>query len=141
MRTAPGPFTASAAVQTDKTTESLKECFTELDAIRGPMPDGDLARGRSYDALRFPAGFETLRGLAGQLTDLAVFELPESFFAEYVPKIQAVSGAAAQAAARKYIVPDTLAIVVVGDLSKIEAGIRAAKFAPVQVLKVDDLVK
>jgi len=38
-------------------------------------------------------------------------------------------------------VPDKVAVVVVGDLAKIEAGIRAANLAPVQVLKVDDLVK
>ena len=58
-----------------------------------------------------------------------------------MPKIQAVTVAQAQAAARKYILPDRLAVVVVGDLAKIEAGIRAASFGPVQVLKVDDLVK
>jgi predicted Zn-dependent peptidase len=141
MRSAPGPFIALSGVQTDKTTEALKEFFAEIDAIRAPMPEADLARGRNYEALSFPSGFETLRGLAGQLTELAVFDLPESFFSDFVPRIQAVTAADAQAAARKHIVPEKLAIVVVGDLAKIEAGIRAAKFAPVQVLKVDDLMK
>ena len=42
---------------------------------------------------------------------------------------------------KKYIVPDKFAIVVVGDLSKIEKGIRDANFAPVKVLSVDDLIK
>jgi zinc protease len=141
MRTTPGPFVADAGVQTDKTTEALKEFLTELEKIRGPMPADDLARGRNYEALGFPAGFETLRGLAGQLTEVAVFRLPDTFLTDYVPRIQAVTAAEAQAAARKYIVPEKLAIVVVGDLATIEAGIRAATFAPVQVLKVDDLVK
>ena len=141
MRSAPGPFVALSGVQTDKTSEALKEFFVEIDAIRGPMPEADLRRGRNYEALGFPSQFETLRGLAAQLTELAVFDLPESFVSDFVPRIQAVTAAEAQAAARKYIVPEKLAVVVVGDLAKIEAGIRAAKLGPVQVLKLDDVMK
>ena len=141
MRAMPGPFTASSGVQTDKTTESLREFFKELDAIREPIPAGDLERGKNYEALGFPEGFETLSGMAGQLTSMAVYGLPATYFNEYVPKIQAVTQAAAQAAAQKYIVPDKLAIVVVGDLSKIEKGIRDANFAPVKILTVDEIIK
>jgi predicted Zn-dependent peptidase len=141
MRQFAGPFTAAAGVQTDKTVESLREFFKELDAIREPMPAADLERGRNYEALGFPSAFETLSGMAGELTSLAVYNLPETFFSDYVPKITAVTAADAQAAAQKYILPGHFAIVVVGDLSKIEAGIRAANFGPVKVLAVDDLVK
>jgi predicted Zn-dependent peptidase len=141
MRAAAGPFQAAAGVQTDKTVESLREFFTELDAIRTPMPAADLARGKNYQALGFPQGFETLTGMAGQLATLAVYGLPDTFFNEYVPKIQAVTIADAQAAARKYVQPDKFAIVVVGDLAKIEKGIRDANFAPVKVLSVDEIVK
>jgi predicted Zn-dependent peptidase len=141
MRASAGPFVATAGVQTDKTTESLKEFFTELEAIRAPIPDAELARGRNYEALSFPSQFETLRGVAAQLAELAVYDLPESFVSDYVPKIQAVTAAEAQTAARTYFVPGSLAVVVVGDLAKIEAGIRAANFAPVQVLTLDDLMQ
>ena len=136
MRASAGPFVANAGVQTDKTTESLKEFFTELEAIRAPIPEAELARGRNYEALSFPS-----QVVDGQLDELAVYDLPESFVTDFVPTIQAVTADQAQAAARKYIVPDKVAVVVVGDLAKIEAGIRAANLAPVQVLKVDDLVK
>ena len=141
MRMAPGPFQAAAGVQTDKTTESLQEFFKELDAIRAPMPEGDLTRGKNYQALGFPSEFETLAGMASQLAQMAVYGLPDTFFNEYVPKIQAVTTAQAQASAQKYIQPDKFAIVVVGDLSKIEKGIRDANFAPVKVLTVDEVVK
>lgn len=141
MRMAAGPFQAAAGVQTDKTVESLREFFAELDAIREPMPESDLTRGKNYQALGFPQGFETLTGMASQLAALAVYGLPDTYFNEYVPKIQAVTVAEAQAAARKYVQPDQFAIVVVGDLSKIEKGIRDANFAPVKVLSVDEIVK
>ena len=141
MRAMAGPFTASSGVQTDKTTESLREFFKEIDAIRAPIPAGDLERGKNYEALGFPEEFETLSGMAGQLTSMAVYGLPETYFNEYVPKIQAVTSDAAHAAAQKYLVPEKFAIVVVGDLSKIEKGIRDANFAPVKILTVDEIIK
>lgn len=141
MRAMAGPFTASSGVQTDKTTESLREFFKEIDAIREPIPAGDLERGKNYEALGFPAGFETLSGMAAQLTSMAVYGLSETYFNEYVPKIQAVTSDAAHAAAQKYLVPEKFAIVVVGDLSKIEKGIRDANIAPVKILTVDEIIR
>ena len=91
MRLTAGPFTAAAGVQSDKTTESLQEFFKELNAIRQPIPADELARARNYLALGFPADFETTGGMAGNLAQLVVYSLPESFFGEYVPKIQASS--------------------------------------------------
>src|SRR5207244_547309 len=48
MRAAPGPFFAAAGVQTDKTSEALKEFFNELNAIRQPVPADELARAKHY---------------------------------------------------------------------------------------------
>jgi predicted Zn-dependent peptidase len=72
---------------------------------------------------------------------LVVYSLPESFFTEYVPKIQAVTAADAQRVAGQYIQPDRFAVVVVGDLAKIEKGIRAANLGPVRVVTVDEILK
>jgi predicted Zn-dependent peptidase len=47
MRMAPGPFQAAAGVQTDKTTESLREFLKELDAIRETIPASELERGQN----------------------------------------------------------------------------------------------
>src|SRR4051812_16838322 len=44
MRGGPGPFAASAGVQTDKTAEALKEFFNELNGILKPVPAEELAR-------------------------------------------------------------------------------------------------
>jgi predicted Zn-dependent peptidase len=79
--------------------------------------------------------------MAANLLQLVVFSLPESFFAEYVPKIQAVTPAEAQRVAARYIQPDRFAVVVVGDLAKIEKGIRAANLGPVRVVTVDEILK
>jgi hypothetical protein len=50
-----------------------------------------------------------------------------------------VTAADVQRVARKYIQPDRLAAVVVGDLKTIEPGIRALNLGPVKILTVDDV--
>jgi predicted Zn-dependent peptidase len=141
MRSSAGPFFAAAGVQSDKTTESLQEFFKELTAIRQPIPADELARAKNYLALGFPAEFETTGGMAGNLISLVVYNLPETYFNEYVPKIQAVTAADATRVAAQYIQPDRFAVVVVGDLAKIEKGIRAANLGPVRVVTVDEILK
>jgi zinc protease len=141
MRRSAGPFLAAAGVQTDKTVESLQEFFKELDGMHQPIPADELDRAKNLEALGFPAGFETTSGMAGNLAELVVYGLPESFFGEYVPKIEAVTAADVQRAANTYLQTDKFAVVVVGDLAKIEPLIRAANIAPVKVLAVDDVLK
>jgi len=141
MRGTAGPFVAAANVQTDKTVESLTEFFKELEGMKTPLSTPDLTRARNLEALSFPGAFETTSGVASNLAELAVYGLPESFFSEYVPKIQAVSVADVERAAKQYLQSDKFAVVVVGDLAKIEKGIRAANFAPVRVVTVDEVLK
>src|SRR5439155_8211813 len=59
MRISAGPFVAAAGVQTDKTSEALKEFFNELNGILQTVPPDELARAKNYVALRFPSCFES----------------------------------------------------------------------------------
>jgi len=141
MRTEAGPFVASAGVQTDKTVESLREFFNELNGMHQPVPEDELARARNLRALGFPGSFETTAGIAGNLSELITYGLPEATFSEYVPKIQGVTAAAVSTAAKTYLDTGRFAIVVVGDLATIEKPIRDANFGPVRVLTADEVLK
>lgn len=141
MRSAAGPFLALAGVQTDKTMESLVEFFKELDSMSTPGETEELVRVRNLQALGFPGSFETTSDMAGQLMDLAVYGLPDSFFNEYVPKIQAVTAADITRVARQFMRSNAVMVVVAGDLSKIEKPIRDAKLGPVTVVTVDEVLR
>ena len=141
MRSTPGPFYASSGVQTDKTAESLREFFNELTAIQQPVPADELERAKNYLALGFPAGFETTGSVAAQIGELITYGLNETTFSEYVGKIQAITTGDVTRAAKQYVQPDKFAVIVVGDLSKIEAPIRAANLGPVRVVPVDEIIK
>jgi zinc protease len=139
MRGEAGPFFAAAGVQTDKTSEALKEFFNELNAILKPVPAEELARAKNYVSLRFPSAFETTGDVSRRLEDALVYKLQDDYFAKYVQNIQAVTGADVQRVAQKYIKPDHLAVVVVGDLKAIESGVRALNLGPVTVMTIDEV--
>ena len=140
MRLSAGPFVAAAGVQTDKTAEALREFFSELNAIRTPIPPEELAKAKNYIALGFPSDFETTNDLASNLEQLLVYKLPENYFERYVGNIQAVTTDVVQKAAMKYLDPATFAVVVVGDRKVIEAPVRALGLMPVRVLTVDEAI-
>ena len=129
------------AAEADKTVESLTEFFKEVDGMRAPVPDDELSRGKNLEALSFPGTFETTGDMTGQLADLVVYNLPDTFFNEYVPKIQAVTAADLQRTANRFLQSNAFVVVVAGDLAKIEQPIRAANFGVVTVIKADNLLK
>jgi predicted Zn-dependent peptidase len=134
-----GPFYAAAGVQTDKTSEALREFFNELEGILKPVPAEELARAKNYVALRYPSTFETTGDISRRLEDQLVYHLPEDYFAKYVQNIQAVTAADVLRVAQKYVQPGKFAVVVVGDLKTIEPGIRALNLGPIKVLTIDEV--
>jgi predicted Zn-dependent peptidase len=139
MRLAPGPFSAQAGVQTDKTAEALAEFFNELNAIRELVPADELRRAKNYVALRFPGTFETTGDIARRLEDAVVYRLPDDFYARYVQNIEAVTAEDVQRVARQYIQPDRFAVVIVGDRKVIEPRIRSLNLGPIVGLTLDDV--
>ena len=139
MRVAAGPFSAAAGVQTDKTSEALKEFFNELNGILKTVPADELARAKNYAALRFPAGFEATTDISRRLEDMVVYKLPDDYFTKYVQNIQAVTAADVQRVAQKYIAPEKFAVVIVGDKKAIETGVRGLNLGPSRDLTIDEV--
>jgi zinc protease len=140
LRKAPGPFVAAAAVQTDKTAESLTEFFKELSAIRQPVPAAELTRAKNLLAFGYPAEFETIASLSGKIEEQLLYGLSPDIFEHYVARIQSVSAADVERVARTYIDPGKLLVVVVGDRKVIEAPVRALGLGPVTLLTIDDVM-
>jgi zinc protease len=139
MRLGAGPFFAAAGVQTDKTADALKEFFNELNAILKPAPAQELSRAKNYVSLRYPSAFETTGDMARRLEDALVYHLPDDYFAKYVQNIQAVTSSDVQRVAQKYVQPDKVIVVIVGDLKSIEPGVRALNLGPVRVMSIDEV--
>ncbi|MCC6991034.1 MAG: insulinase family protein [Acidobacteria bacterium] len=141
MRRSAGPFQAGAGVQTDKTAEALKEFFNELTAILTPIPADELEKAKNYAALSFGGEFETSGQLAAKLEEIAVYGLPDDVFTKYVVAVQATTATDLTRVAKQYLQLDRMAVVIVGDRAKIEAGIRATNLGPVTIVPVTDVLK
>lgn len=140
FRPLPGPFSARAAVQTNVTDKALVEFMKELNGILQPVTDDELMRAKNYLTLRYPENFESVAQIAGQLSDLVVYKLPDDYFNNYVQHILAVTKDDVQRVAKKYIDPDRVAIVIVGDRKQIEKGVADLNLGPMQFFTVDDVL-
>ena len=141
MRLGAGPFYATAGVQTDKTADALKEFFVELTKIHEPIPAEELDKAKNYLALLMPRTFETTRGTADALAQAWVYDLPADYYTTYADRIRAVTAADVKRAADKYIVPDRLIVVIVGDRTAIEAGVKAMNLGPLTVVEPGEIFK
>lgn len=141
-RPLPGAWIASSDVRTNVTDSSLVELFKELTALRTTEVAADeIARGKAYLALGVPGDLESTAQIAGQITALAAFNLPLTYLQEYVVAIDKVTAADVLRTARRLIPADNATIVIVGDLSKIRAGIEALNLGPISVLDIAELTK
>ena len=97
------------------TVSALGEAFNELREIRDGRPADELALAKSSVTLGYPRGFETVQQIARAVAQLALHDLPDSYFEEFVPRIEAVTLGEVAAAARRYLDPDRMTTVIVGD--------------------------
>jgi predicted Zn-dependent peptidase len=135
-----GPFLAAAAVQTAVTDKALVEFMKELNGMLQPAPDEELSRAKNYVALGFPQDFQSVAQIAGQLSELVVYGLPDDYFDNYLQRLLAVTKDDVLRVAKKYIVPEKIAIIVVGDRKETEKGIRALNLGPMQVMTIDEVL-
>ncbi len=121
-----GPFSASAEIQTGSTKEGVMEFIKELNGIRGEIPvsKDELETNKQNIIRRFPAGFETVGQISNQLENLVVYGLPDTYFNDFISKVNAVTVADVNRVAKKYLEPSKMAIVIVGDRKVVEPGLR-----------------
>ena len=141
MRLNPGAFYAAAGVQTDKTADALKEFFIELARIHEPVPAEELEKAKNYLALQMLGNFETTRSTASALSTAWMHNLPADYYTTYADRVRAVTAADLKRVADKYIQPDKVAVVIVGDRKAIEPAVKALNLGPLTVIATADLFK
>ena len=133
------PYLLYAPVQTDKTAQSVAEMLKEARAVVGdkPLTVQEISKIKVGDVRSMPGGYQTTSAVMGALQGIALYSRPDDYVQTLKSRIEAQSDASVEAAAKQLIHPDQLTWVIVGDLKKIEAPIRALKLGEVQVLDAD----
>jgi zinc protease len=131
-----GPFIAGAQVRADVTAPAAKQLFKELEGIHTkPLTDAELRMAKDSIVRGLPGSFESADGVNAQLRDLWVFGLPLDYFTKLPAELEAVNSARAQEAAAKYVKPESMLVIAVGDKAKIESGLKDLELGPVEEWK------
>src|SRR5918997_3071327 len=90
-----------------------------------PVSPAELEAAKQAIVRGYPRGFETPDQIANQLELIVTYDLPDTYFNTYVERVQAVTLEDVNRVANRYLQPDRMAVVIVGDRSKIEPGLRS----------------
>ncbi len=134
-----GPFVISTAVQSEVTAAAISETLKEIGRMQeDEIAEDELTLATSYLEGVFPIRYETTAAIASALANLATFGLPEDYYDTYRDNIAAVTTRHVLNAARKYVRPEELQIVVVGNPELIKAPVEALAFGPMSVREVTE---
>jgi zinc protease len=133
FRRGAGPFSASAGVRTDVTAPALVELFREVDRIRETEVSSDeLKLAKDSWALSLAGDFETTGAIAATEGGLFLYALPLNYYAGLTERIDAVSAAEVQRLAQKYLDPQSMIVVAVGDRARIVPELQKLDLGPVE---------
>jgi zinc protease len=134
-----GMWQSSGGVQTNKTKESVVEFVKELNFFAGekPITEKELLNAKANRIRGYAQQFESLGRLADQAATLWSFGLPMSELQDETTGLERATLASVNMAAKKYAVPATTMMLLVGDRSKIEAGLRELKLGDLVILDAE----
>jgi predicted Zn-dependent peptidase len=131
-----GPFSMQASVHTAATAEAIHDSLKEFADIRGSRPptEPELSLAKASLTRGYPRNFETAQQVARSVAQLALFDLPDTYFEEFVPRVNAVAAADVTRVAQAYVDPGRAITLVVGDRQVIEESLQALGVGELEVL-------
>jgi zinc protease len=132
------PFSLQASVHTAATADAIRDSLAEVEEIRGirPPTPQELSLAKASLTRGYPRNFETAQQVGRAVAQLALYGLPDSYFAEFIPKVNAVTADELIAAAANYLHPDRLTTLIVGDHAVIGESLNSLGFGPPAVLPI-----
>lgn len=116
-----GVWYESADVTTEHTGASLSEIQKEIEKLQNEPPSKEEMEGIiNYESGIYVLQNSTPNGIIGQLIFLDTHDLDESFLTDKVKNMHAITPEKVQEMTKKYIRPEKMTLIVVGDKIKIE---------------------
>ena len=127
-----GTWVEAADVTTKDTAASVREIINEVERLRKEPPDeAELAGIRKWVAGNFVLRNSTRGGIVTQLRFVDLHGLPADWLRTFVQRVEAVTPADVTRVTRKYLDPQRMTLVVVGDRKVVEDSLK--QFGPVKV--------
>jgi len=131
-----GDFSVDTDVRNEVTDTSVTLIIEELKRITTEeITDEELATVKNYMTGVFPLQLETANAVASRVINLKLYNLPKDYYSKYISNINALTKHDILNAAKKYIDPSKVTIVVSGDAGAIKD--KMTRFGEVLVFDAD----
>jgi predicted Zn-dependent peptidase len=139
FRRRPGPFVLQVGVQTSATAQSIAESIGEISALVStrPITDEELKLAAAALTRGYARNFETADQIARATTQLALYDLSDNYFAEFVPRIEQLTTGDVTSAMARNLDASRLTTVVVGDYDAVGADLRSLGLGEPVILSSD----
>jgi len=136
----PGPWRAGGDVRTEVTAGAMTEFLKEFQRIRDEkVSPSELEEAKRAIVASFALSLERPTELLGYAIVRKIYGFPPDYWDTYPAQIMATTAEDIQRVARKYINPENLQVVAVGDVSKIKPIME--KYGPVEVYDTEGVKK
>jgi zinc protease len=137
-RRSAGPFFVSTGVRTDVTAPALTEILKEIQRMaQTQLTPKELTLAKDWQVRSLPGEFETSTSAATSFTSLYLYDLGLDYYSQLPGRLSSITSEAAQAVAKKYLVPEKMVTIAVGDRAKIEPELAKLNLGRVEIRDAD----
>jgi zinc protease len=134
FRRAPGPFQVASGIRTDVTAAAIDEIFKELRGmVDKPVGTEELSKAKDALANSLPGAFESSSNAVGNFSNVFIYNLGLDYYTKYAAQVNAVTTDQTLAMAKKYLAPDAMVVIAVGDRAKIEPELKKLNLGSIEI--------
>ena len=138
FRRTQGFFAVGGGIRTDATAPAVTEIFKEIRRMMDtPMAPEELNLAKDSQARSLPGLFESGGESAGALAQIFVYDLPADYYSKLPERFSSVTAAEAEAVAKKYLHPDQMILICVGDRAKIQPELEKLDLGLIEIRDAD----
>jgi zinc protease len=135
-----GDFEAQTNTRSEQTGEVLRLIVDEFWRLqRERVGERELADAKAYLTGSFPLTIETPNSIAMQVVNVLFYGLPLEELQNFRDRVNAVTVDDVQRVAQKYLRPDRLSVVLVGNASAFASQLRGVGFPSYETVELADL--
>jgi zinc protease len=135
-----GDFVAETDTRTETTGEALRLMVDEFSKLRRErVLQRELSDAQAYLAGSFPLTIETPDDIAAQVLNVVFYELPVEEIGTFSERVLRVTPNDIQRVARRYVMPDRLSIVLVGNATEFIPQLRRVGFSEFEIIPIEEL--
>ena len=133
----PAEFRVVALTQSPYTVKTTQAALAEInDLTTKPFTAEELARAKDNILNSFLFRYDTREKVLAESVRLEFYHYPADYLESYKAALEKVTLADLDRVAKKYIHPEKLAILVVGNGPEIKPGLEELKLGPVQTIDI-----